>query len=368
MRILQVLRAPVGGLFRHVCDLTEELAARGHEVGIVVDSLASDAQTDAKLKAIEPFAKLGIHRHPMPRVFGPGDLRTPFVVNRLAKRLQIDVIHGHGAKGGFYARLARFGGNKARTVYTPHGGVLHFSSSSRSGKIFHALERMLMRKTDAIIFESQFALETYSALIMRPNCPTSVIYNGLRPAEFEPLAREGNVADFVFVGELRDLKGIFHLVDALAQLRRRDGSRPTLVMAGDGPSRPALEQRINELGLGETVRLLGSHPTRDAFAQGECAVLPSLAESLPYVVMEATAAGLPVITTRVGGVAEIFGPTQDRLIPAADTEALALAMQAYLDEPQTELSAMQVRRSYVAEVFTVITMTDSILRIYQPSA
>jgi glycosyltransferase involved in cell wall biosynthesis len=366
MRILQVLRAPVGGLFRHVCDLTEELAARGHDVGIVVDSLASDAQTEVKLKAIERYAKLGIHRYPMPRVLGPGDLRTPFALNRLAKRLNIEVIHGHGAKGGFYARLARFGGKKARTIYTPHGGVLHFSPTSGSGKVFHALERMLMNKTDAIVFESQFALETYSALIMPPTCPTSVIYNGLRPAEFQPLTPSDTVADFVFVGELRDLKGIFHLVDSLAQVRRADGSLPTLVMAGDGPSRSELEKRIVDLGLGEQVRLLGSRPAREAFAQGECAVLPSLAESLPYVVMEATAAGLPVISTLVGGIAEIFGPTQERLIPAADTGALTHAMQAYLDDPKSELEAMHARRAHIAEIFTVSIMTHSILRVYQP--
>lgn len=363
MRILQVLRAPVGGLFRHVCDLTEELAARGHDVGIIVDAIASDAQTEAKLKSIEPFAKLGIHRYPMPRVLGLGDLHTPFAVNRLAKQLKIDVIHGHGAKGGFYARL---GGTKARTVYTPHGGVLHFSANSGSGKIFHTLERALMRKTDAIIFESQFALETYSALIMAPNCPISVIHNGLRPVEFEPLSPVESVADFVFVGELRELKGIFHLIDALAQLRRRDGNRPTLVMAGDGPSRPQLESRITELGLNAQVRLIGSRPAREAFAQGRCAVLPSLAESLPYVVMEATAAGLPVISTRVGGIAEIFGPTQERLIVAGDIAALSQAMQAYLDDPQAELQAMQTRRRYISDVFTVSTMTNSILRVYQP--
>ncbi|MBK1795680.1 glycosyltransferase family 4 protein [Devosia sp. WQ 349] len=367
MRILQVLRAPVGGLFRHVCDLTEELSARGHEIGIVVDALASDAQTEAKLKAIEQFTSLGVYRHPMPRVFGLGDLKTPFAVNKLAKRLNVDVIHGHGAKGGFYARLARLGGNKARTVYTPHGGVLHFPSTSRSGQIFHKLERALMRKTDAIIFESHFALKTYSALIGAPTCPTSVIYNGLRPAEFEPLEHRHPLSDFVFVGELRELKGIFHLVEALAQVQRADDSRPTLVVAGDGPSRPELEQLISTLGLTDQVRFLGSRPAREAFALGECAVLPSLAESLPYVVMEATAAGLPVISTRVGGIAEIFGPTQDRLIPAGDTTALANAMQAHLNNPQIEINAMHARRSYVSELFTLDSMTTSILKIYQPS-
>lgn len=98
LRILQVLRAPVGGLFRHVADLTRELAARGHSVGIVVDSLANDAQTEALLQSLEPDAALGIYRFPMPRLFGAGDLKTPFAVARLARRLDVDIIHGHGPR------------------------------------------------------------------------------------------------------------------------------------------------------------------------------------------------------------------------------------------------------------------------------
>ena len=134
LRILQVMRAPVGGLFRHVADLTRALDARGHEIGLVVDKLANDAQTEERLTALASHARLGIHRFAMPRVLGRGDLVTPLAVRRLANSLQIDVLHGHGAKGGFYARLARIGGAKAVALYTPHGGVLHFSKTSSSGR------------------------------------------------------------------------------------------------------------------------------------------------------------------------------------------------------------------------------------------
>jgi hypothetical protein len=107
LRILQVMRAPVGGLFRHVADLTRELNERGHSVGLVVDSLANDAQTEARLTALLPHARLGIHRMAMPRLLGTGDFKAPFAVRRLARALDIDILHGHGAKGGFYARLAQ---------------------------------------------------------------------------------------------------------------------------------------------------------------------------------------------------------------------------------------------------------------------
>ena len=105
LRILQILRAPVGGLFRHVNDLTQALSARGHEIGIAVDSLAADDLTAGRLEKLRPFARLGVHMLPMPRVVGIGDLTTPRAVRKLAREHGIDMLHGHGAKGGLYARL-----------------------------------------------------------------------------------------------------------------------------------------------------------------------------------------------------------------------------------------------------------------------
>ena len=358
------MRAPVGGLFRHVADLTRALAAMGHEVGLVVDSLANDAQTETRLTALLPHASLGVHRFAMPRVLGAGDLVTPLAVRRLASRLEIDVLHGHGAKGGFYARLARIGG-KAVALYTPHGGVLHFSSSSVSGRVFHQLERALMAQTGAIIFESSYARATYSALIGAPTCPSEVIHNGLAPDEFVPVPPVADAADFAFVGELRDLKGIHVLADALVDLKRPDGTPATLVMAGDGAERAAFEARLAELGLAQRVALLGAQPARPTFARGRIAVVPSLAESLPYVVLEAAAARLPVISTRVGGIPEIFGPTAGSLVPAGDSVALAAAMQRALDDPRAADDEMLVRLAHIENRFSLGAMSSAIEALYR---
>ncbi|MGB3336993.1 MAG: glycosyltransferase family 4 protein [Devosia sp.] len=365
MRILQVMRAPVGGLFRHVADLTRELDAAGHTVGLVVDSLANDAQTEGRLAQLLPHAKLGIHRFAMPRVLGSGDLKTPFAVRSLARSLDIDVMHGHGAKGGFYARLARLGGSKAVALYTPHGGVLHFSTTSLSGRVFHRLERALMAQTGAIIFESAYAKATYSALIGAPTCPTEVIHNGLSPEEFVPVPPLADAADFVFVGELRDLKGIHVLTDALAGVKRPDGTPATLVMAGDGPNRAELESQISRLGLSERISLLGAQPARPTFAKGRIAVVPSLAESLPYVVLEAAAARLPVIATRVGGIPEIFGPNAGDLILANDPEALQAAMQRGLDDRSWVEARSATLLAHIESHFSLATMTGSIEALYR---
>ncbi|MBD8064947.1 glycosyltransferase family 4 protein [Devosia sp. PTR5] len=345
--------------------MTRALAERGHDVGLVVDTLANDAQTEDRLRALEPSAALGIHRFPMPRVFGKADVTTPLAVKRLIRSLRIDIVHGHGAKGGFHARLAGLGGRRVATFYTPHGGVLHFPAHSASGRVFHRLERWMMARTDGIIFESDYARRTYSALIGQPTCPVDVIFNGLAPAEFDPVDLAPDAADFAFVGELRALKGIFTLVEAMPGLRRKDGAPTRLVMAGDGPDRLQLEQRIGQLDLSQRVSLLGSRPAREVFAAGRAVIVPSLAESLPYVVLEAAAAQRPVIATRVGGIPEIFGPTANALIPPDDPAALSRAMQETLDAPERADAEMRERLAHIKAHFSVDRMADAILRLYQ---
>lgn len=365
LRILQILRAPVGGLFRHVYDLTHELAARGHEIGIVADSLHTDALTQERLDKLRPLAPLGIHSLPIPRGFGVTDLTTPFKVRHLADELAIDVLHGHGAKGGFNARLARIGARQRVSLYTPHGGVLNYQPASAAGRLFRLIERALVGATDAIVFESGFAQAAFAEQIGRPSCPAPVIHNGLLPGEFEPIIPGPEAADFVFIGELRAVKGITYLLDALAEVRAPDGRPATLVMAGGGPDLEAIEAQIARLGLKGRVTLLGVKPARPTLQLGRIAVVPSLAESLPYVILEAAAAGRPVIATDVGGVSEIYGPTAASLLPAADTAALRGAMQAALDDPAGATREAEQRLAHIRRGFSIAHMTDQIEALYR---
>lgn len=365
MRILQILRAPVGGLFRHVSDLTQGLAERGHQIGIVVDSLSADALTGERLAALRPHAVLGIHSLPMPRVLGLGDFTTPFRVRALAKRLQVQVLHGHGAKGGLNARLGAAGANARAAVYTTHGGVLHFSPRSPSGLLFQTFERLLLPLTDAVVFESGYARDRFHELIGVPRCPDPVIHNGLRPAEFEPVIPGPDAADFVFIGEFRPLKGIHILLEALAQVRAPGGRPASAVMAGNGPDMETYRQQISALGLDERVRLLGVKPARPTMLLGRCVVVPSLKESLPYVVLEAAAAARPLIATRVGGIPEIFGPTAASLVAAGDVAALRSAMQAYMDAPEHADTEMRLRLDHVRQHFSVDLMVGGIEDLYR---
>jgi glycosyltransferase involved in cell wall biosynthesis len=94
-------------------------------------------------------------------------------------------------------------------------------------------------------------------------------------------------------------------------------------------------------------------------------VVPSLAESLPYVVLEAAAAGRPVIATAVGGIPEIFGAMADRLVPPGDASALAGAMQSALDAPEPLARQAAILRERIETHFSIEAMTNAIEALYR---
>src|SRR5215470_17194890 len=105
LNILHVMRAPVGGLFRHVTDLAQGQAARGHRVGLIADRSTGGAQAEATFSALASKLALGVTRVPMSRHVGVSDFLAVRHVSQRAQALDAQVIHGHGAKGGAYARL-----------------------------------------------------------------------------------------------------------------------------------------------------------------------------------------------------------------------------------------------------------------------
>ena len=361
LKILHVLRSPVGGLFRHVVDLTRGQIARGHAVGIVADSTTGGERAEAMLADLAPALAFGATRVPMSRQLGPSDLSASRTVKRLISAHDIDVVHGHGAKGGAYARL----GSRTKTVraYTPHGGSLHYRPGSALGMIYLTLERMLMPHTELFLFESAYGRDVFERNIGQPQNAVHVVHNGVSADEFIPIAPAADATDLVFVGELRTLKGVDVLIDALGRLRQR-GRDISATIVGDGPDAAAFKARAVALGQPTLIRFTGALPARSGFAMGRILVVPSRAESLPYVVLEAAAAGLPIIATAVGGIAEIFGPDSGLLIPAGDPRALADAIEMTLDAMSAATARATTLRSRVNDGFSVDSMTEQVLHAY----
>jgi len=362
IKILHVFRAPVGGLFRHVLDLTRGQIARGHQVGIIADSNTGGSRAEQVLHQLKPELALGLSRYPMKRHANPGDfLALRHVMQRVAET-GADIVHGHGAKGGAYARLT-LGGKRAVRAYTPHGGSLLFGHDTLAGRFYLATERLLMFSGDLFLFESAYSEAIFRRKIGNPDGLVRIVHNGVSRAEFEPIVLRADATDLMFIGELRPVKGIDVLIDAIA-LMHREGRAVTATLVGDGPDHAALQAQVERNGLSRAIRFMPAMPAREALALGWVMVAPSRAESLPYVVLEAAAAGKPLITTKVGGIPEIYGPLSNALVPTLDPPTLARAIGRALDHPDEAADTAQKLRERVKASFSVDTMVEGVLEAY----
>jgi glycosyltransferase involved in cell wall biosynthesis len=367
LRIVHVFRAPVGGLFRHVTDLATAQTANGQQVGIICDALTGGAYEDATLRALEKTLALGLIRIPMPRQMSPADISVAGSIWRHLRALSPDVVHGHGAKGGVYARLAGALPGRLRAaarVYTPHGGSLHYDPASAIGRIYFAAERMLGRYTDALIHVCQYEADTYRRKVGTPRCMVRVIPNGLNENEFVPVKPRADARDLLFLGAFRELKGIDVLLNALARLQARDGLRVSASLVGQQEGRADYEAMAGRLGIADRVTFHDPMRARDAFETARAVTVPSRAESMPYVVLEAIAAGMPIVTTDVGGIPEIFGSQASELVPAGNTEALADAIKSLMTAPDAARTAALRRRDRIAEKFSVRVMEQDVTATY----
>ncbi|UCI17785.1 glycosyltransferase [Mesorhizobium sp. B2-1-8] len=335
LRIVHCFRSPVGGIFRHVRDLTEAQVAAGHMVGIVCDSTTGGEFEERLFEQMKDMLALGIHRTPMQRHVGAGDLTSARQTYRIIKELRPDVLHGHGAKGGAYARLfgslLRVSRSRVARLYSPHGGSLHYDENTATGKLFFALEYLMARFTDSLLFVSDYERRTYRRKVGEPPIPNTLVYNGLRATEFEPVNARADAADFLYIGMMRDLKGPDIFIDALAAAASRLGRTPSAVMVGDGDDLPRYHAQVKRLGLEGNVRFLPPMPAREAFVLAALVVVPSRAEAMPYTVLEALAAARPMIATSVGGIPEIFGSGSPALIRPDPTELAEKMSQALGD-------------------------------------
>lgn len=363
LKILHILRAPLGGLFRHVLDVAQGQAARGHRVGLIVDSTTGGARADAALAQLAPKMALNVARVPIARQLGFGDIGAlQFVAQRIAS-IEPDVVHGHGAKGAALARLAPRG-EATISAYTPHGGSLVYAPGTAVGGFYRVLERLLNNRTDLFLFESEYIAQMFRDKIGPPHSLVRVVRNGVGDADFAPIAPQANATDIVCVGELRSVKAIDVLIEALAMLKHC-GRRFTATIAGDGPQREELVALTQRFGVEDQIQFIGFRPAREAFAMGKLLVVCSRAESLPYIVLEAAGAAVPIVATRVGGIAEIFGPESGRLIPADDVAALAHAILGALEDSAQLHALAEMLHTRVREEFTVDKMVDGGIAAYR---
>ncbi|CBE68128.1 MAG: glycosyltransferase family 4 protein [Candidatus Methylomirabilis oxygeniifera] len=196
-----------------------------------------------------------------------------------------------------------------------------------------------------------------------------VIPHGLPQNNFALRPREPRFGQpgphLLYVGRLVAGKGVQYLLEAIPQIRR---AFPDLIItiAGDGPYRPALEQLCTSLGLMRITRFIGFRPRSHLaklYAETDVIVIPSLSEVFSYVVLEAAAAGTPIVATTVGGIPEIVA-NGAVLVPPGDAAALAGGILAVLSDPTAAAARARLSQNRSLECFKFETMVDRAEAVY----
>ncbi|AWV07716.1 glycosyltransferase [Marilutibacter maris] len=169
----------------------------------------------------------------------------------------------------------------------------------------------------------------------------------------------------LFVGRLVAVKNLPCLIRALARLPHQ--RRPWLALAGDGPLAPSLQRQILDAGLGDDVRLLGERDDTAALMQAaDLLVLPSRQEGMSNALMEAMAAGCPVVASAVGGNLELIDPERTGLLFASDDdEELAVCMQRLADDPGLRRRLAEAARERMRDGHSLARMVAATAQIYE---
>lgn len=278
------------------------------------------------------------------------NLRLPFQLARLFRRERVDLVNAHDIGATFYAGpAARLAGIR-RVVHTDHSQVLGLT---RRLSVFAAVLRYgTARATTVSEHLRRFLIET----LHYPAGRVQVIPNGMDLSAYEKPARPAR-PEFEFtaddrvigaIGRLTQQKGMIHLVRALPALRETHPCARLLIV-GDGSQRAELEAEAARLGVGGRVTFAGTRDDiPDLLRLMDVFTLPSLWEGQPLVLIEAMAAGVPIVATDVGGDAEVLGGGKyGALIPAADPAALAAALRRVLDDPAASRRIAEEARAHV---------------------
>ncbi len=347
--------------------MAEQHSRAGHEVGIVCDSLTGGAHEDALFDDIMPFLALGLTRLPIHRSVSPADIPALWQAYRTIKSLRPDVLHGHGAKGGMLARVIgtvlRVNQSRVARVYTAHGGSLHFSRASLRGRAVFQMERLQERLTDALIFICDFERRAYESKVGPPAPLSRLVYNGINERDFRTVPTRSDSVDFVYIGMLRDLKGPDLFIEAFALAERLVGRPLSALLIGDGQDREKYKRMIAEAGLSPRLAILPSMRIEEALSMSQTVVVPSRAESMPYIVLEALAASKGVIAAAVGGIPEALGAASAALANPGDAADLARIMAEAITQPDWRARAMPSLET-IHKRFSAPVMAGEVLGLY----
>ena len=345
VRVLRVIaRLNIGGPARHVGVLSAGLNREGYRHLLVT---GREAASEGSLRSLAEGE--GVEVADLPRLgreISPvNDLLCVGNLGAIIRNFQPDIVHTHTAKAGFVGRVAALRAGVPVLAHTFHGHVLRGYFSPWKNLVFRRLEQWLARHTGLLITVSQTVAEELSAEGVAPRSRFEIVPLGLVLRPFlevgasPDLKRELGLAAGVrllgAVGRLVPIKDLPTLLEALALLQSEVPDLH-LALVGDGESAPDLRQLARRKGIGDRVHFAGWRgDLRSVYAGLDAVVLSSRNEGTPVSLIEALAAGRPVVATTVGGVPEVLEQGRlGRLVPAGRPDRLAQAIREALQDPR----------------------------------
>lgn len=281
---------------------------------------------------------------------------------RLCRRLRPDIVHANSSKAGVLGRLAAWLARVPVRVFTVHGWAFmqyHGAASS----LYLWLDRLVAPLTTTFVCVSERTRE--AGIAARTCAPgrTAVIPNAIDVSAAPPARLEGNPPRVVSVGRLKEPKDFVGLVRALAVV----DAPFTAAIVGDGPDRPLVEAAVAAAGVAGRVELLGERDdVPELLASADVFVLSSLSEGMPISVIEAMAAGLPVVASAVGGVPELVADGETGyLVPPGDVDALAVTLERVLADEGLRRRLGEAGRRRALERFDVEAFREAHRSLYR---
>ncbi|MGP8049464.1 MAG: glycosyltransferase [Desulfobaccales bacterium] len=293
--------------------------------------------------------------------------RLAAAVRRLLKEIRPDILHTHLYHPNLYGRLAALGLGLPGVVAAVHNSYTRVKFHRRlwNHLLGWASDRILVGSAQVWEDVRRYDAVPASRLLLLPyGIDPAELETGLSPAEARSLL---SVSGFVLgaVGRLEEQKGQQHLLAAMALVRRQI-PEATLIVVGDGHQRQALERQVQELGLADAVRFLGTR--RDLaliYRALDLYVQPSLWEGLPLALLKAMGAGLPVLGTRVSGVVELIEDgVNGRLVAPAEPEALGRVLVECYRRPELRARLGAAARLTIRERYSQEAMLAGLERLY----
>ena len=369
IRIMQVIaRMNVGGPAVIVADLMRELNSEKFQTVLITGYCADDEADFLEEVATDiPATRIhGLGRSVS--VFG--DFKSFFVLLGIIRKFQPDVIHTHTAKAGVLGRLAGLlAYPKARRVHTFHGHLLHGYFSPLKTKFVVVIERFLASISDALIaIGNQVKSDLLAAGVGKPN-QYSVIFPGLEELNIQSkasarsqLSLEADKTYIVFVGRLTKIKRPDRLIE-IARHLKANHQKVELLIAGAGEKFAEIKELAEQESL-PIVFLGWRNDIGRILSASDIAILCSDNEGIPLTLIQASQAGLPIVSTNVGSVSDIVLDGESGLLTGANTQSLIKALDELLSNPLKMDHFGQAGKLRAKHLFSLKGMIDAHEKLY----